>query len=235
MKRSLAPCWILLSALALSCSKSEPPPAAQAAPQSQAKPDEPLPQVASPYDALPEEVRGLLDQPFTGDFDQMVKRRLIRAGVVFNRTMYFIDRGEQRGMAYEALRLFEEEVNKRLKTGLLKVHVAFVPLPRDELFPALVKGKVDLVAASLTVTPEREKIVSFSNPTRTNVSEIVVTGSTGEPVAALDDLSGREVFVRRTSSYYESLVRLNADLEKRGKAPVDIKAAPEALEDDDIL
>src|SRR5690242_762802 len=51
----------------------------------------------SPYDALPESVRGHLDETFTGDFEEMIKRRVIRAGVVFNRTQYFIDHGEQRG------------------------------------------------------------------------------------------------------------------------------------------
>src|SRR5688500_7077035 len=56
---------------------------------------------ASPYDSLPPEVRGLLDRPFTDDLDAMVQRRVIRAGVVFNRTHYFIDRGVQRGLTYE--------------------------------------------------------------------------------------------------------------------------------------
>ncbi len=174
-------------------------------------------------------------QPFTGDFDEMVKRRLIRAGVVFNRTQYFIDRGQQRGVSYEALHLLEEEINKRLKTGLLKVYVAIVPLARDQLFSALQDGKVDLVAAALTITPDRRKYAEFSMPTRTNVSEIVVTAPNVAPLATADDLSGREVFVRRSSSYYESLMRLNGSLVSRGKRAVVIKEAPEALEDDDIL
>jgi membrane-bound lytic murein transglycosylase MltF len=193
------------------------------------------PPAASPYDALPETVRARLGEKFTGDFPEMVKRRVIRAGVVFNRTQYFIDRGQQRGLVYESLRLFEEQVNKRLKTGNLPVHVAFVPLSRDQLFPALAEGKIDLAAAALTITPEREKLATFSNPTRTNVSEIVVT-HTGVPrINTTDDLSGQQVFVRRSSSYYESLVKLNADFEKRGKPPVRIKEAPESLEDDDLL
>jgi membrane-bound lytic murein transglycosylase MltF len=197
--------------------------------------DQPLPDVPSPYDALPAEFRTHLSQPFTGDFDGLVKRRVIRAGVVYNRTQYFIDRGQQRGMSYEALHLFEEEINKRLKTGLLKVYVAIVPLARDQLFNALQEGKVDLVAAALTITPDRRKLAEFSMPTRTNVSEIVVTAPDVVPLSAPDDLSGREVFVRRSSSYYESLSRLNEGLVSRGKPPVVIKEAPEALEDDDIL
>jgi membrane-bound lytic murein transglycosylase MltF len=210
-----------------------PAPAPAAAPSGApaASPSE----TVSPYDALPEAIRDLLDRPFTGDLPEMMERRLIRAGVVFNRTQYFIDRGVQRGMAYESLRLFEQELNEQSKTGKLTVQVAFVPLPRDQLFPALADGKVDLVAAAITVTPERQKLAAFTTPTRTGVSEVVVTSAAVAPVATVNDLSGREVFVRRTSSYFESLARLNSDLARRGSAPVAIKEAPEALEDDDIL
>jgi len=197
--------------------------------------DQPLPAVPSPEDAIPAQARTLIDKPFTGDFKEAVKRRLIRAGVVYNRTQYYIDRGQQRGMSYEALQLFEEEINKRLKTGLLKVYVAIIPLGRDQLFSALQEGKVDLVAATLTVTPERRKLAEFSTPTRTNVSEIVVTAPNVPPPSTPEDLSGREVFVRKSSSYYESLTRLNEGLVGKGKPPVVIKEAPEALEDDDIL
>ena len=205
------------------------------APSAKAADDEPLPSVPSPYDALTEETRRLLDQPFTGDFDEMVKRRLIRAGVVYNRTQYFIDRGVQRGISYEALTRFEDEINKRLKTGLMKVHVAIVPLQRDQLFPALQAGKVDLVAAALTVTPERQKLADFSIPTRVGVSEIVVTAPGVSAPQTAQELSGREIFVRRSSSYNESLQRLNESLASHGAPPVVIKPAPEALEDDDVL
>src|SRR5262245_24186460 len=130
-----------LCTVATACSSPTPssekqsPGTAQAAPAApRTIPDEaPIPPTPSPYDALPENARALLDQPFSGDLDEMIKRRLIRAGVVFNRTQYFIDKGVQRGISYESLKLFEEELNKRLKTGLLKVHVAFVPLQRDQL------------------------------------------------------------------------------------------------------
>ena len=234
-------CLVLLFS---GCSSSSPSNQSSTGSESSGKPqvvtkaqddDEPLPPAQSPYDALPEEVRPLLDQTFTGDFDEMVKRRIIRAGVVYNRTQYFIDRGVQRGISYESINLFEEQLNKRLKTGLLKVQVAIVPLARDQLFPALEAGKVDFVAAALTITPERRKVAEFSTPTRMGVSEIVVTAPDVMAPATVDDLSGREVFVRKSSSYYESLQTLNKSLASRGKPPVEIVEAPEALEDDDIL
>jgi membrane-bound lytic murein transglycosylase MltF len=211
-------------------------PPAQAAPPAEAvAPDEPLPVVGSPYDALPPEARPLVDRPFTGDLDEMVKRRIIRAGVTFNRTHYFIDRGQQRGVAYESLMNFEQELNDRLKTGNLRVHVAIVPLGREALQSALLEGKVDLLIAQLKVTPERQKLADFTTPTRTNVSEVVVTGPGAPPITSVEDLSGKEVAVRAGSTYQESLEQLNQRLQAAGKAPVVIKPLPVNLEDDDIL
>jgi len=214
---------------------SSAPQQAPATPPAAAADEAPLPETKSPYDALPENVRGLLDRPFTGDFDEMVKRRMIRAAVTFNRTHYFIDQAQERGVAYESLKQFETELNAELKTGNLKVYVVMVPMPRDQLYPALAGGKVDMVAAMVTVRPEAEKLVAFSEPTRTNVSEVVVTGPDAPPIASADDLAGQEVFVRKTSIYYETLTRLNEQLKTRGKPAIVINEAPDVLEDDDVL
>ena len=176
-----------------------------------------------------------MDKPFTGDFDEMVKRRVIRVAVTFNRTHYFIDKGQERGLTYEALKSFENDLNTDLKTGNLKVHVVIVPMSRDQLYPALASGKVDMVAAMVTVRPELEKLVAFSEPTRTNVSQVVVTGPGAPPIATVDDLAGQEVFVRKASAYYETLTRLNEQLKARGKPAVVIDEAPDVLEDDDVL
>ena len=197
--------------------------------------DAPIPETASPFDALPEPVRLSMDKPFTGDFDALVKRRSIRVGVTFNRTHYFIDKGQERGLTYEALKLFENDLNADLKTGNLKVHVVLVPMSRSQLYPALATGKIDMVAAMVTVRPELEKLAAFSEPTRTNVSEVVVTGPGAPSVVTLDDLAGQRVFVRKGSIYDESVVRLNEQLKARGKPPVVIDEAPDVLEDDDVL
>ena len=82
-------------------------------------------------------MRLVVDKPFTGDLDAMVKRRAIRVAVTFNRTHYFIDKGQERGITYEALKSFENDLNTDLKTGNLKVHVVIVPMSRDQLYPAL--------------------------------------------------------------------------------------------------
>ena len=108
-------------------------------------------------------------------------------------------------------------------------------LSRNELLPALIEGKGDIVMADLTATPEREKTVDFVEPWIAGVDEIVVTSPNGPAIASVDDLSGKDVFVRESSSYYESLRKLNERFTSEGKAPVTLTPAPEELEDEDLL
>jgi len=80
---------------------------------------------------------------------------------------------------------------------------------------------------NLTITPERLKQVDFTEPTGRNVVEIVVTGPSAEPIATVEDLSGKEVYLRKSSSYYQSIQTLNAELAKAKKAPVKVRLAPD--------
>jgi len=176
-----------------------------------------------------------ITKPWTGDLDGMVERRMIRILTVYNRTQYFIDGGTPRGIAYDQGKLLEDDLNRKLKTGELKIHMQFVPVSRDELLPALIEGKGDVVMANLTVTPERLKTVDFVDPWIDGVEEIVVTGPKVPTIASVNDLSGRDVFVRESSSYYQSLLKLNERLTSEGKPPVKLTPAPEELEDEDLL
>ena len=78
-----------------------------------------------------------VQQPSTGDFDQMVKRQMIRVLTVFNPTMYFLDGAEQRGITYDLLQAFQEHVNQA-RGSKANVHVVVIPVARDQLLPALI-------------------------------------------------------------------------------------------------
>jgi membrane-bound lytic murein transglycosylase MltF len=177
----------------------------------------------------------LATKPWKGDLDGMVKRRVIRVLVVFSRTQYFVDRGQPSGTAYEVARAFEDYVNRKRKTGHLKIAALCIPVSRGDLIPALLEGRGDLAMAGLTITPERAEQVAFSAPFWSGISEVVVTGPSSPKVSATDDLSGQEVFVRKSSSYWEHLEELNQRFTKEGKPPVRLRAAPEELEDEDLL
>jgi membrane-bound lytic murein transglycosylase MltF len=179
-----------------------------------------------------------LNQKWIGDFDDfdgMVKERIIRVLVVYSKTFYFLDQGRQRGISHDLLKEFEKFVNKKYKTKTLKFHVVFIPVPRDKLISDLIDGLGDIAVANLTITPQRLKHVDFSNPMLTGVKELLVTGPAAPPLSAVDDLAGQEIHVRKSSSYYESLVDLNASFKKSGKPQMKLIVAEELFEDEDLL
>ncbi|PWT93061.1 MAG: lytic transglycosylase F [Acidobacteria bacterium] len=176
-----------------------------------------------------------LTDKWTGDLDAMQKRRVIRVLTVFSKTYYFVDKGQPRGIVYEAMKQFEDNFNKKVKAGHLRIHIIFIPVAYDKLLPGLVDGRGDIAAANLTITPARLKTVDFADPVYNNVNEIVLTGPASPKVAAIDDLSGQQVYVRKSSSYYESLIALNDRFKKEGKKEVILKLAPENLEDADLV
>lgn len=176
-----------------------------------------------------------LNEKWLGDFGEMAKRREIRVLVVYSKTFYFMDQGRQRGATYELLKQFEKFVNKKLKTKTLKLRVLFIPVSRDQLIPWLVAGRGDIAAANLTITPQRQKQVDFSDPLAVGVKELLVTGPVAPEVKNLDDLAGKEIHVRRSSSYYESLMQLNQSFQRAGKPKMNLVLADEIFEDEDLL
>ena len=177
----------------------------------------------------------LENEPWIGDFDQMAEKRQIRVLVTYSKTFYFLDRGKQRGITYDLLEEFEKYVNKKLKAKILKINVVYIPVRRDELIPGLVKGLGDIAVANLTITSQRQKFADFSNPLLTGVRELLVTGPAAPSVVSIDDLAGKEIHVRKSSSYYESLVQLNASFEKKAKKPIQLIPADDSFEDEDLL
>ncbi len=173
--------------------------------------------------------------PFTGGFEEMVERRRIRALVPYSKTFYFLDGPTPRGLSYEMLKAFEQHVNEVLGKSRLRIHVTVVPVRRDQLIPFLLEGRGDLAVGNLTITPERSALVEFSEPTLTGVDEIVVTGPGVPHPDTVEDLSGMTVHVRRSSSYFASLMALNERLITAGREPVRLRIADEALEDEDLL
>ena len=123
-------------------------------------------------------------KPWTGDLAGMIKRGRIRVLTVYSKTFYFVNKGLQRGATYDFVRVFEEDLNKRLakekklKHKHLKVRVVFIPVHRGNLLQALASGKGDIAASNLTISEERQALVDFSSPVYRNVSELVVSGPT---------------------------------------------------------
>jgi len=48
----------------------------------------------------------------------MIQRRVIRILVTYSKTHYFVDKATQRGLSYDFGRLFEDDLNKKLKKSM---------------------------------------------------------------------------------------------------------------------
>jgi membrane-bound lytic murein transglycosylase MltF len=172
---------------------------------------------------------------FTGDFDAMLDRRLIRLVVPYSPTLFFEDKGTIYGTAANGAQLFEEWVNKTFALGPRRLTVPMTPVSRDKLFDTLLAGDGDIAAGDITITEELRKKVAFSVPFLSNVREIVVTGEDVLEFDSAEALSGEEVAVARSTSYYESLTKLNERLAAQGKPPVIITIVPDTLEVADLM
>ena len=181
----------------------------------------------------------IANKPWTGDFDQMLARRIIRVYAPYSRSLYFNDRGRERGLAVELVRDWERYLNtkyaKELRKRPLTIYIA--PATRDKLLAYLPQGLADVAIGNLTVTDERLEEVDFVTGAdgRRTIDEVVVTGPKSPELASLDDLTGRRVHVRGSSSYFESLEKLNEHFKSEGKAAIELVRVPDALEDEDLM
>ena len=179
-----------------------------------------------------EEIEGVLENRKVDPIK--TGKRTIRVLVNYNATNYFIVKGKQAGLEYELMHSFESYLNKGL-TADKKIHLIFIALPFEQLIPALLSGEGDVIAAGMTITPERKNKVAFSSPYRTNISEVVVRNKNTKKVEKAQDLSGKLVHVVRGSSYFSSLQRLNKVLKQEKKPEVAIVQTDKSLVSEDIL
>jgi membrane-bound lytic murein transglycosylase MltF len=174
-------------------------------------------------------------KPWTGDFEDMLEKRQIRALVVYNKILYFLDGVRQRGSSYDALEQFREFIDKKYDLGARKLNIIYIPVTREKLIPYLNEGIGDIAVANITITPERSAEVDFSDPFISGVKEILVTGPTAPQISGLEDLAGEEIYVRKSSSYYVHLEKMNQIFADNGLEPMKLVAADEYLEDGDLL
>jgi membrane-bound lytic murein transglycosylase MltF len=177
----------------------------------------------------------LAQKPWTGDLNAMVQRGFVRMLTTYNPLLFSYNSIDQRGFAVELSREFERFLSGKLGEKARRLTVIPIIVPRDGLIPELLAGRGDFVAANMTITPERTKLVAFSEPFFPDVSELVVTGPAAPAVRSFDELVDVGVHLRRSSSYFEHLSRLNEKRQTAGKPPVPIDPADEVLEDYDLL
>jgi len=164
-----------------------------------------------------------IQQPvYKTDLPGIRQRKVLRVLTRNNSATYFLWRGELMGFEYELAHEFARQQGVRLQM--------VVPPSRDQLIPWLVAGKGDLIAASLTIDQDQELgAIRYSRRVAT-VSEIVVTRADDNRIKSMEDLAGRTVYVRPSSSYWRTLMKI-----KDSGIDFRLKPAPENMETEEII
>ncbi|MFZ5442168.1 MAG: transporter substrate-binding domain-containing protein [Myxococcota bacterium] len=155
-----------------------------------------------------------------GDLPVMKKRGTLRVLTRNNAVSFYLYKGNREGFDYELIKAFAKSQGLTLEVVLVPGYGDLVPMLKD--------GKGDVIAAAFTATPERAKEVAFTRP-YLFVKELFVQRKGAPALGSLEQLRGRTVTVRASSSYAERLRPLAAQY------GFTLKAADEDLEVEDLL
>jgi membrane-bound lytic murein transglycosylase MltF len=172
-----------------------------------------------------------LPEAWVGDLDGMLERRMVRILVPYNKMLYFHDKGRERGIVHDAGIELQKWLNRKYGDKSMPITVMFIPSSRQYLLQNLVDGLGDIAAGNLTITPSRLAIVDFTDPHPKPVNEIVVTGPSAPLLKNVSDLEEVDIYVRKSSSYYEHLVNIT----EKQNLDFNLIPADEHLEDEDLL
>lgn len=171
-----------------------------------------------------------------GDFDGMQARQMIRVLVPYSRTLFYHDRGNERGVTATLVREFEKHLNRKYGgKGKIPITITIIPTTRDRLLKDLRAGLGDIAAGDITITPERMRQVDFSIPVGKSFDEVLISSPAAPRIATRDDLAGKTVHVRPVTSYFTHLEDWNHDFKKRGLKPMKLAKLPDDLADEDVL
>ncbi|CDT86133.1 Amino-acid abc transporter binding protein (modular protein) [Vibrio coralliirubri] len=170
-------------------------------------------------------------ESYVGDFSALREKGVVRVLVSGDMGFYHIENGKPKGILAEQIYYFDQEL--KLRDPLLRVKV--IPVERSELLNALNLGQGDIAIANLTVTKQREQLVDFSIPIRSDIDELLVTSRSTPLINDITQLQGKEVWLKQNSSYISSVHSVNKQLEKNGLAPIYIHLLSDNLQDLELL
>lgn len=117
---------------------------------------------------------------------------------------YFIYRGEPMGYSYELARSFAREIGVPLEVVVVR--------DMNRQIPMLRSNDGDLVAHLMTVTPERERLVSVTAPLDSTRQILVQlkpkSDDSSKRVRTLDQLDGKSVQAHLNSAYFWRLAEI---------------------------
>jgi membrane-bound lytic murein transglycosylase F len=161
-------------------------------------------------------------EPIYRDLAEIKRSGVLRMITSYSSGSYFLHRGIQVGFEYELVREYAKENDLALEV--------IIAGPDDNPYDLLYEGVGDVIAASYTITEEREELVSFTRPYNLVNQIIVVSDEAGVQPSSISDLENIPLSIRRNSSYFQTFEKLREE-----GVELDINLVNEELDTEAIL
>lgn len=149
------------------------------------------------------------------DLKEIKEKGVLRALIDYSSTSYFVYKGQPMGYEYELLETFANHID---------VDLEVIPVKNmDQITSLLNSFQGDIIAANWTVTKERAEEVNFTQ--LNNLTEQVLVQRKPEGYQSMSksemesqlidkvtDLGGKEIYVRKNSSFYSRLTNLSDEI-----------------------
>ncbi|MBQ8708891.1 MAG: transglycosylase SLT domain-containing protein [Succinivibrionaceae bacterium] len=173
---------------------------------------------------------------YTYDFEQLAETGVLRILVVYDGVNYYFVDGHEDGFAVAMGKKLQTYVNDvYLKKSGRRIDVQYIPVRSDQLFSMLDKGVGDIAAGFIIPTQRLKGRVAFTDPFMTELSDLIVTRKGVLKINSIKDLSGRSIYIRKSSKAYETLKALNLAFRSMSWAPVNIVLVQETQQDSELI
>lgn len=141
-------------------------------------------------------------QNITGDWLEIKQRKTLRVLTKNHPASYFIWRGELMGFDFDLIKRFADQHKLNLEV--------IVPPTDEDIIDHLLQGRGDLVAATMTQTPEREaRGITFTRPINQVTETLVASTANNAELLSLADLNSKQIMVNRHSSFWTTLNKIS--------------------------
>ena len=133
--------------------------------------------------------------PHDDSIQQFRKGRKLKVIMVNNANVYYNYRGQSMGFEYDLVKKFAD---------YLGVGLEILTPGWDKMFEVLNDGEGDLIAAGLTITEPRMKIVDFSNG-YLDIQQQAIVHKKNRTIKKISDMHGKSIHIRSGTSYQQRL------------------------------
>lgn len=143
--------------------------------------------------------------PASSPVEKILAKGFLDVSTFYSTTDYYIYKGITRGFHYELAQSFADFLG-------VKLRIIEVNNNLDSAIHYLQEGKYDLIAVSMTVTPERKEKINFARPLF-ETGEVLIQNKKQELLHQITDLNGKTVFIKKDGPYKNLLNHLQDSLQ----------------------